>query len=487
MGKKVPSLKVNMILNAIRGCMSIVFPLITFPYISRVLGVDNIGKYNFATSIVSYFLMISELGIGTYAVREGAPLKDKKDKLQKFSNQMFSINIISTALSFFLLLLAIVFVNKFHDYFLLLIVLSVQIIIKPFSIEWIYSIFEDYVYITIRSIVFQLISLVLLFALVHSEDDLLIYTGITVLSACGTNFFNFIHARKYLKIRFTKGINLRKHIRPILILFAMSVTVVIYVSSDTTILGFICDDYTVGIYSVSVKVYTIIKTLLSSVLVVSIPRLSAQYGNNNLVDFKTTAEDIYKTLLTVIMPAIVGLIILRDHIVYIIGGNSYLEATSSLTLLSIALFCCLAAWFWGQCILVPMKHEKDVFNATVFSAFVNIGLNFLLIPVWKENAAALTTIIAEGCAFVWCRHKGKQYSNIGGFSATLFKVIVGCITICAFGWLTGNCITNRWACIATTIIGSIVIYTLVEIILKNEAVYSILKSVKNRLKINKMN
>ena len=168
---KEKSLKINMILNAIKGIMSIVFPLISFPYVSKILGVENIGKYNFSNSIINYVVLFAGLGIATYAIREGARLRNKKEEIEKFSSEMFSINIISTVVAYIGLFILLIIVPKFHEYTSLLIILSLQVIFKTIGIEWIYSIYEDYAYITLRSIIFQVLSLILLFLFVKTQND----------------------------------------------------------------------------------------------------------------------------------------------------------------------------------------------------------------------------------------------------------------------------------------------------------------------------
>lgn len=465
---KDKSIKVNMILNGIKGVLGVIFPLITFPYISKILGVENIGKYNFANSIISYFILLAGLGINTYAIREGARIRDDKEKLNKFSREVFTINIISTIISYLLLLILVLIVPKFKDYSALIYILSLQIIFKTIGIDWIYSIYEDYKYITIRSILFQLLSLVLLFILVHSENDLYIYTIIAVISSVGSNILNFIHSRKYCKILITKNINFKEHIKPILVLFATAVTVTIYVSSDITILGFLTTDYNVGMYSVSIKIYTIIKSLLSSVVLVSIPRFSALLAKNKKDEFKNTAEDIYKTLLTLIIPAIVGIIILRREIILIISDITYIEATSSLALLSIAIFFSLGAYFWGQAMLVPLKQENKVLKITIISAIVNIVLNLLLIPIFKEIAAAISTIIAEVIAFIYCKHQTKKSINLDSFTGTFIKNILGCIPIIIIDLVVKKIISNLIFSTILIVVLSVICYALVEIILKNE-------------------
>lgn len=479
---KDKSIKINMILNGIKGLLGVIFPLITFPYISKILGTENIGKYNFTNSIISYFVLLAALGINTYAIREGARLRENKEKLNKFISEIFTINIISTIASYLLLFVLVLIVPKIKDYSALIWILSLQIIFKTIGIEWVYSIYEDYKYITIRSILFQLLSLILLFIFVHSEADLYIYSIITVISSVGSNILNLIHSRKYCKIGITKSINFKEHIKPILILFTTTITVTIYVNSDITILGFLTSDYNVGIYSISTKIYTIIKSLLSSIIVVSIPRFSALFAKKEKEELANLASDIYKTLLTLIIPTIIGIIALRREIILIISDTTYIEATTSLLLLSIAIFFSLGAYFWGQAMLVPLKQEKKVLKITIISAIANIVLNLLLIPIWKENAAALTTIIAEAIAFVYCKYETKKIVELDNFNKIFIKSILGCIPIIIISLIIKNYISNLFVSTIIIVILSVICYIIFEIILKNEIVLSYLKKVNEKFK-----
>lgn len=472
------SLKLNMILNAIKGIMSIVFPLISFPYVSKILGVENIGKYNFANSIINYVVLFAGLGISTYAIREGARIRNNMGELRTFAGEMFSINVISTIVAYIGLFILLIIVPKFHEYTSILIILSLQVVFKTIGIEWIYSIYEDYAYITIRSIIFQALSLVLLFLLVKTQNDVNRYAAITVLSSVGSNILNYVHARKYCKVSPTIKINWKKHIKPILVLFAMSLTVTLYVSSDTTMLGLLCNDYTVGIYSVSTKIYSIVKTVLSSVLVVSIPRLSSLIGESKGDEFNEVASDIYRTLLTLVLPAITGLIVLRKQIILILADNTYIRAESSLMLLSIALLFCLGAWFWGQCILVPLKKENIVFKATIVSAIVNVVLNLVLIKTWKENAAAFTTILAEAISLFWCSYFAHRYTKLTKIVSTTIKSLIGCLVIVGVAVLGSMIISSDIAYICFTVGFSVLLYGATEVFLKNEAIWSILRSLK---------
>ncbi|NRN93963.1 oligosaccharide flippase family protein [Lactobacillus helveticus] len=243
---KKKSLGLNAFLNGLRSVLNLFFPLITFPYVSRVLSVSGIGVYNFSNTYVSYFILIAGLGIATYAVREGAKYRENINKMNDFVSQIFSLNMIATIIAYLLLFASLILFKSLHNYVSCILIFSLQILFTTLGTEWIYTIYEDYAYITVRSIVFKIISIVLLFLLVRKSEDYLIYATITVFSAVGSNLLNFIHVRSFVHIKLTTKTNWKYHLKPILVIFASAIAVTIYVSSDTTILGLIKNEYAVG-------------------------------------------------------------------------------------------------------------------------------------------------------------------------------------------------------------------------------------------------
>ena len=165
------SIAKNALYSGIRTVCSMVFPLITYPYAARVLLQDNLGKVSFAQSIVSYFALIAALGVSTYAVREGAGYRENREKIDEFGSQIFTINMVSTVIAYGLLLLLTLVWPWLQGYLALIAVQSVSIIGTTIGVDWVYNIYEDYGYITARTIVVQVISAVLLFVLVHQPND----------------------------------------------------------------------------------------------------------------------------------------------------------------------------------------------------------------------------------------------------------------------------------------------------------------------------
>ena len=157
---KQRSLGLNAVLNGVKQCCSIVFPLITFPYISRVLGNDGYGKYSFSNSITNYFILLAALGIYTYAIREGAKIRDDQKEVDKFCSQVFSINVCSAVISLLLLGLVVFNSPKLSEYKAYIFIQSTAIIMTLLGTDWVNSIFEDYFYITARYIAVQCVCLI---------------------------------------------------------------------------------------------------------------------------------------------------------------------------------------------------------------------------------------------------------------------------------------------------------------------------------------
>ena len=483
MGPVNRSIKLNMLLNALNGALGLLLPLITFPYVTRVLGVMNIGKINFTCSVISFFVLFAGLGINSYAVREGARIRDNKLLLKKFSDQMFSITVCSALLVYLIFLISIVYIPKFSSYSDLFLIFSIQILLVIFSLEWIYVIYEDYLFATIRNIVIQTLFVIALLLFVRNQTDIYVYALISAFTVVLTNLSNFIYVRKYCKVSLTISLDIKKHIKPILVMFGMVLAVTIYVSSDMIILGFLWSDYEVGIYSVSVKIYTIVKVLLSSLIVVTIPRLSSFIGKNEKLKFSNLASETFNILLTLTVPVITGILLLKDEIIVLLCGQQYIESSSSLCFLSFSLFFCLGAWFWGQCILIPHKREALVFKITCMTAILNIILNFIFIPIWKEDAAAITTLLAEAVAFVLCWHSSRDLLQIKGIYLLLGKIIVGCIGIVLIYHVSSAFFDSCIEHIIFTVLGSTVIYSAIECALMNESVYLIFKEILKQIKI----
>lgn len=480
------SLGVNALLNGLRSALNLIFPLITFPYVSRVLSVDGMGIYNFSNTYVNYFVLIAGLGVATYAVREGAKYRDNKEQISEFASQIFTINMVSTLIAYLLLIGSLLIFSNLRNYVTCILVFSLQLFFTTIGTEWLYTIYEEYQYITIRSIVFKIISIVLLFLLVHSPNDYLWYAAITVFAGVGSNILNYIHAKSFCRIKFVKDTNWRYHLKPILVIFASVVAVTLYVSSDTTILGLLKDNYAVGIYGVAVKIYTIVSGLISGLIVVTIPRLAMLIGKRKIKEYNYVLQEVINSLSILGLPAAVGLVMLSQEVILIIAGKKYLNGTLSLQIITWALIFSNYSTIFNQCVLIPLKRESKALRNTVITGLINVGLNFIFIPLWSYYGTALSTVIAEFMVMFLNGWSGRDYIGPILKSRRTFKSmvdsIIGCMGIVVVCILLKVGIPSLILRTTLSVMLSVIMYGAILVFLKNEIALEYLDKVTNRLK-----
>ena len=420
------SIGVNAVLNFIKVGCSIIFPLITFPYASRVLQVESMGKVNYANSIVSYFALFAALGITTYGVREGAK-KRSSDQFERFASEIFTLNLITTFISYVLLFILLLLVPRFRNYRAVILVQSLTIILTTLGIEWVNTVYEDFFYIAVRSIVVQFICMAALFAFIHRPEDYLKYTCLSVMSSGIMCVANWIYCRRYVNIRIIRDPVIFQHLYPMLIFFANNLAITIYVSADTTMLGWIAGDYYSGLYAVSVKIYQIIKILMTAIYTVTIPRLSRMVGKGEWQNYRKLLTQICCAVILLLVPSMAGLAVYARDIIFVISGESYLEAVQSLQILSLALLFAVGSGIVVNCINTPNGFEKKSLSATIIAATVNVGLNIFLIPVMYQNGAALTTVIAEFLVMIICLVRLRDVNYYLEVREVLVQAVFGVI------------------------------------------------------------
>lgn len=389
-----------MLLNIFKTILKIILPLITFPYVARVLQVETMGKVNYAISIISYFQLFAMLGVSVYAVREGAQLRDDNQKLSAFSNEVFSINVFTTVVSYSALLFAALFIPGLRSCSKLLMLLGLSIPLTTIGTEWINIIFEDYVYITLRYIFFQIIAIMATFLLIHSEGDFYRYAICILISGSGPLLLNVVYVRKYVKLRIVYRLNIKRHLRPILLLFATNLSSMIYSSSDTLMLGIMTNDYHVGIYSTAAKIYNAFKQVIFSIVVVCLPRFAYLRSNTSRSEYELQVNRIFNLVFMLAIPLVVGVCILSTSIISVIAGNGYEDAVGTLRIKAFAIFFAILAYFNMQLILLPDRKDKEILISTSIAGLVNILGNIFFIPMFFENAAAFTTVLSELIVYI---------------------------------------------------------------------------------------
>lgn len=473
----------NIIFNGINTCLSIIFPLITFPYISRVIGAVNVGKINFSNSIVSYFALIASLGIYTHAIRECSKVKDDKDKVSKVSSQIYSINILSTIISLILLYITVFYYKPLKGYRLLIFIYSFNIVATTMGTDWINTAFENFKYIAIRSFIFQLLSIILMFVFVKNSNDYVIYSIIHIIANILICISNIIYRKKFCDIRFVFDFDLQQHIKPILLLFVISLSQNIFNNCDITMIGLQMGDYYVGLYTSAHKIINIIFMIVASICWVMIPQLTHLFAHNDYDSANNLLYQITSFTIALGMPIVVGINVIPKEILLLVCGNQFLEAEWCLRLLTISMSISFFIGIYGNMVLIPTGKDNIYMKSCIFAMIINVIMNYFLIPIFGINGAAIATILSEFVnLLVIIILIDKRIRIIKSFKVFIAP-IVGSLLIITLKFAIFMLNVNIYLKTLITILITAFVYFMILIVLKNEFAISFIYPILRKIGI----
>lgn len=392
---KQKSIKLNFIMNAILQISAFIFPLITFPYVSRILGPSGTGNVSFATSIVTYFALFAQLGIPTYGIRATARVRDDKKLLSKTVQEIFIINAVMCVLAYFVFFVVLNLVPKMYNDKVLFIIISSTILFNSVGMDWLYKGLEKYTYITFVSIIFKFIALILMFVCVHHKNDYVIYGAISIFAASASNICNLVNIHKLIYIKPIFNYEFTKHFRPIMIFFAMSCATTIYTNLDTVMLGFMKDNVEVGYYNAAIKIKNVLLGVVTSLGTVLLPRASYYIENNMYSEFKRIAGKALNFVVLISFPLCLYFILFAKEGVLFLSGDAYTEAILPMQILMPTLIFIGLTNIMGIQMLIPLGREKVVLYSEIAGAIVDLVINTILIPIMASSGAAIGTLVAE--------------------------------------------------------------------------------------------
>lgn len=478
---KIKSVKFNFLMNIILTLSSFIFPLITFPYISRVLSPIGIGKVNFAVSFISYFIMLAQLGIPTYGIRVCAQSRDNKDELSKKTQELLIINIFMSVISYFILFLLLMIVPKLKEDRILYIVTSFNILLSNLGVEWLFKGLEQYSYITVRSIAFKIISLLAMFMLVHEQSDYVIYAGILVFASVASNIMNFVYSKKFVYYKRYHNYELKRHIKPISIFFAMTCATTIYTNLDTVMLKFLKSDAEVGIYTASTKIKLILATIVSSLGAVLLPRVSYYIKSNMKEEFHNITGKAINFVFVISVPLMMYSILFSKECILFIAGKEYVGSILPMKIMLPTIVFIGLTNILGIQILVPLGKEKIVLYSEIVGAIVDFALNFILIPKYASVGAAIGTLIAEFSVLIFQYVSLKSEIKDVFLKIRYYKIIfaVGISSLLSILVLKFNCSVFISLLLSSVIF--FLVYGIILIIFKETMAIYIFSQIKNKL------
>ncbi len=430
--KKERSITLNFIMNALLTISSFIFPLITFPYVSRILLPEGTGKVSFATSVVTYFSMFAQLGIPTYGIRACAKVRDDKEALSRTAHELLAINLFMSVLAYFIFGVCLVSIPRFRAEKTLFIIISLTILFNAIGVEWLYKGLEQYTYITVRSLIFKAIAVLAMLGLVHKKSDYVIYGALTIFAASASNILNLFNAHKYIKVQPVGHYNFRQHLKPILVFFAMSCATAIYTNLDTVMLGFMKSDVDVGYYNAAVKIKSVLLGVVTSLGAVLLPRAS-YYIEHGLKDrFQVISKKAIEFVFLIAVPLTVYFILFARESVLFLSGAAYEGAVVPMQIIMPTLFWIGLTNIMGIQMLVPLGREKVVLYSEIAGALVDLVINMALIPRMASAGAAIGTLVAE--IIVWIvqyialRVEVEEAYRTVQYKSIAIAVILGTVT-----------------------------------------------------------
>lgn len=393
---KVFSVKANFAFNTVRTVLSFLFPLILFPYVSRVLGPNGLGRVEFANSIVSYFVLFTALGIPTYGMREIARVRDNVFERSRTLWELTLVLTCTVAAGYVCYFLLAAFVPAFRAEWLLYCVVCPTIFLSDFSYEWFYVGIEDQKYITVRYVLIKIVQLALVFLCVRDASHYIRYAAVVVGLNGVSTLFNIARLEKYVRAVPFRELRPARHFKPVLVIFASVVATNVYTHLDVTMIGFFCGEREVGFYTTANKIVRIVITIVTALSAVIVPRIENCLKKGDVEGHRYYLNLSLHYILLLAVPCCIGIYALASDVILLFAGREFAEAVGTVRLLAPIVLLVGMANFVGLQILYPHRKEICYTTSVSVAAIANAVCNLILIPRFAQNGAAVGTLIAEG-------------------------------------------------------------------------------------------
>ena len=369
----------NTFYKSLLNIMNIVVPLIIGPYITRLLDIELYGIYNKVYSEFQIFLTFASFGIYTYGIKEISKVRNNKEKTAKLFTNLFVIALITNGICSAIYLIYSLISSSGITQTIYLIML-IQIIGNIFYIEYVNEALENYKFITIKSIIVKLLYLGSLLLFVKKPSDIVIYAIIINITVVLNNIISYIYAKKVIKFDF-KSLKITKYIKPLLLIVIISNAEFLFAQLDRVMLGKYVNNVSVTIYYLAYYIMTTLMAIPSSIVSVSLPRLSFVLSNNGKEEYLLAFKKSFSALLFIAVPMCLGVAVLAKEIMFLYGGEKYLSATSCLILAAIIRITFCIESSINNLVMYPNNKEKCLLKVLLFFGIINIITNFILVKL----------------------------------------------------------------------------------------------------------
>jgi len=389
-------LKKNFVYNFLLTGSNLLFPLLTFPYLSRILGAEGLGVCNFIISYGQNFIIIAALGMPVYATREIAKIGDNKKKRSKLFFELITIHLLFT---FFLLAIYTVTIFSFKDlteYKDLALLGGSLILFNVFSIEWLFAGVNDFKYITIRSVFIRSLSVISIFLFVKTKSDLSIYFVILISTVFFTVLVDLYSAKKFISTRITLSFSgILTHVKPIFILGTYMVLMSIYSVLPATLLGFLSTKESVGYYYSANKIIRMVISIFSALVTVMIPRVNLLVEEKGKDEYLLLINRSLDIVISFGIPITFFVFLLANPIVMLLAGKDFINSIFIIELMAPIILIVAFAQVFTLLILSVHRKDKSLVILSIIGMAISLIINLIFIPHFAEKATALSQLTAE--------------------------------------------------------------------------------------------
>lgn len=392
------SIKKNFVLQFAYQLLNSILPFLTSPYISRVLGADNLGVYSYTFAIVNYFVLFANLGIANYGNRLIATTRNDEESLNRSFSSLLGLHLSVGFLVSLLYCLYVFFIAA--DYKPILLIQGMVLLSAVFDISWFFFGIEKFKITVTRNTIIRILGVVCIFLFVREKNDLIIYTIIMAGTTLLNQLLLWLFIRNEVKIVKVKIAEIVNHIKPLLILFAAVLAISVFSYMDKIMLGMMCSKDQLGYYENSMKVIQFPVGLITALGTVMLPRMANVYSTGD--DSKAQGY-IHKSMMFsmfLALPLALGISAIADKFSVLFWGNEFASCGSIMQILSIT--CVFMSWnsVVRTQYLIPKEKDKIYLGAVCGGALVNVVANYLLIPLYGADGAAIGTVLAYLSVFL---------------------------------------------------------------------------------------
>lgn len=421
------SLKKNFVYNFIYHMLIMVIPLITMPYVARVIGVEGVGIYSYTHAIANYFVLFAMMGLNNYGNREIAKVRDNKILLSKTFWSIYLLQFFTALIAIVFYLLYVLYVNVHLDIFL---IQTIFVVSAMFDINWLFFGLEKFKLTVVRNTLIKVVTILMLFIFVKNETDLATYTIIMALSFPLSQFILWPYLKRIVFWSKPSLNDILNHIKPNIILFIPVISVSIYKIMDKVMLGLLSNVIQVGYYEYAEKINYVQISIATALGTVMLPRMSNLVAKGDHNKNRSLIRDSMQFVMFLSIGLCFGIIFLSEKFIPLFLGNEFTPSSVILMLLApTGVFISWANVIRTQ-YLLPNNKDQQYTLSVVCGAIVNLAFNLILIPKWGAVGAAFGTIFAELTVMLYQTISVRKFLDIGQYiKETIIFIPIGAFMV----------------------------------------------------------